>query len=103
MFSGLRNFDVLETMAATGRPRQLLLAQFGVALLDALSRGIGDRGHELMAMFGRMTPQMASLYTRGAHRRKMALNAADRLLGTSGEHSMPAPAYEVRVPERITK
>jgi integrase len=39
----------------------------------------GATEHELMAMFGWMTPQMASLYTRTAHRRKLALRAHDRL------------------------
>jgi integrase len=39
----------------------------------------GATEHELMAMFGWMTPQMASLYTRTAHRKKLALTAYDRL------------------------
>lgn len=43
----------------------------------------GATEHELMAMFGWMTPAMAALYTRGAHRRTMALNAHDRLIGNS--------------------
>jgi integrase len=51
---------------------------------------------ELMAMFGWLTPQMAALYTRSASRRKMSLNAQARLLGTSDEHSIPAPTQEVR-------
>lgn len=44
-----------------------------------------DRGatpHELMAMFGWMSLQMAELYTRKAHRKGLALRAHDRLLGT---------------------
>lgn len=51
-----------------------------------------DRGateHELMAMFGWMSPAMAALYTRKAHRRKLALNAHDRL-------AMPTPSEKVR-------
>ena len=38
---------------------------------------------ELMSMFGWTTPQMAALYTRTASRKKMSLNAQDRLLGNS--------------------
>jgi hypothetical protein len=41
----------------------------------------GATEHELMAMFGWLTPQMASLYTRTAARKKLALNAHDRLAG----------------------
>jgi len=41
----------------------------------------GATEHELMAMFGWMTPAMASLYTREAHRRKLSLNAHERLVG----------------------
>lgn len=37
---------------------------------------------ELMAMFGWLTPAMAALYTRTARRKKMALHAHDRLMGT---------------------
>lgn len=45
----------------------------------------GATEHELMAMFGWMTPQMAALYTRSAHRRRLALNAHDRLMPTPGK------------------
>lgn len=41
----------------------------------------GATVHELMAMFGWMTVQMAELYTRKAHRKRLALNAHDRLRG----------------------
>src|ERR1051325_9744956 len=33
----------------------------------------------------------AALYTRAAQRKKVALNAHDRLSGTAREHSIPAP------------
>jgi integrase len=39
--------------------------------------------HEFMAMLGRRTPQMAALYTRAAHRKKLALSAHDRLSRSS--------------------
>jgi integrase len=55
----------------------------------------GATEHELMALFGWLTPQMAALYTRGAHRRKLSLNAHDRLMGTSSEQSMPSPDQKV--------
>lgn len=42
----------------------------------------GATEHELMAMFGWMTPAMAAIYTRKAHRKRLALNAHDRLRGT---------------------
>jgi integrase len=42
----------------------------------------GATEHELMAMFGWLTPQMAALYTRAAQRKLLALNAHDRLAGT---------------------
>jgi hypothetical protein len=32
-----------------------------------------------MAMFGWLTPQMAALYTKSANRRKLSLQAHDRL------------------------
>lgn len=51
---------------------------------------------ELMAMFGWLTPQMAALYTRAARRKLMALQAHDWLLGTTPEHSIPAPEAKVR-------
>lgn len=52
---------------------------------------------ELMAMFGWMTPQMAALYTKSARRRRLALNAYDRLSGTPAERPTPAPTNEVRI------
>jgi len=39
----------------------------------------GATEHELMAMYGWLTPQMAALYTRTAHRKNLALRAHDRL------------------------
>jgi len=56
----------------------------------------GASEHELMAMFGWLTPDMAALYTRGAQRRRLSLNVHDRLLGTPGEHSIPSPNQKVR-------
>lgn len=61
----------------------------------------GATEHELMAMFGWMTPQMAALYTRSAHRKRLALNAHDRLLGTAGQHPMPPPDQKVRAGDDI--
>lgn len=52
----------------------------------------GATEHELMAMFGWMTPQMAALYTRKAHRKRLALNAHRRL----SEQPIPAPLEKVR-------
>src|SRR5690606_8032366 len=56
----------------------------------------GATEHELMAMFGWLTPQMAALYTRAAHRKRLSLNAHNRLSGTPEEPSAPAPDNEVR-------
>jgi integrase len=56
----------------------------------------GATEHELMAMAGWMTPQMAALYTREASRARMSLNAHDRLMGTPEQHSIPAPDQKVR-------
>jgi hypothetical protein len=56
----------------------------------------GASEHELMAMFGWMTPQMAALYTRSVHRKRLALNAHDRLMGTSEQRLIPAPDQKVR-------
>src|SRR5438034_526076 len=56
----------------------------------------GATEHELMAMFGWLTPAMAALYTRAARRKLLSLNAHDRLSGTPAERPVPAPDYEVR-------
>lgn len=56
----------------------------------------GATEHELMALFGWLTPSMAALYTRKARRKHLALNAHDRLSGTQSEHSIPAPQGKVR-------
>jgi len=42
----------------------------------------GASEHELMAMFGWLTPAMAALYTRAVARKRLALNAYDRIMGT---------------------
>lgn len=74
----------------------------------------GATVHELMAMFGWLTVAMAELYTRAAERKRLALNAHDRLStspighnggpklsdGTVAEHPIPAPDQEVRDLER---
>jgi integrase len=39
----------------------------------------GASEHELMALFGWLTPSMAALYTRKAERKKLSLNVHDRL------------------------
>lgn len=51
----------------------------------------GATVHELMAMFGWLTVQMAELYTREADRKRLALGAHDRLRGTVVEHPMCQP------------
>lgn len=71
-------------------------ACIAAGILDKSAHGVrklaatiwAERGateHELMAMFGWMTPQMAALYTRSAHRKRLALNAHDRLMPTPGK------------------
>jgi integrase len=60
----------------------------------------GATEHELMAMFGWMTPQMAALYTRKARRKMLALNASDRLPRTVNEHSMCPPEGTLCPPEK---
>jgi integrase len=42
----------------------------------------GATEHELMAMFGWLTPAMAALYTRKVDRRRLAMSAAERLART---------------------
>jgi integrase len=42
----------------------------------------GATEHELMAMFGWLTPAMAALYTRNVDRRRLAMSAAERLART---------------------
>ncbi len=59
----------------------------------------GATVNELMAMFGWLSPQMAALYTMAADRKRLSLNAHERLSGTPGEHSIPAPSEEVRAPD----
>jgi integrase len=56
----------------------------------------GATVHELMAMFGWLTVQMAELYTRAAERKRLSLNAHTRLAGTPAEHHIPAPSEKVR-------
>jgi integrase len=56
----------------------------------------GATVNELMAMFGWLTPQMAALYTKKADRKRLALNAHARLMGTPQEQPMPAPGNPVR-------
>ncbi len=56
----------------------------------------GATEHELMALFGWLTPSMAALYTRAARRKMLSLNASARLLGTPAERAIPAPEGEVR-------
>jgi integrase len=51
----------------------------------------GATEHELMAMFGWMTPAMAALYTREAHRAKMTINAYSRLMGGGPQKNTVRP------------
>lgn len=78
----------------------------GAGIMDKSAHGLrklsatiwAERGateHELMAMFGWMTPQMAALYTRAARRKMLALNAHARLMGTPAEHPMCPPEGKV--------
>jgi hypothetical protein len=41
----------------------------------------GCTSHELMALFGWLTVQMAERYTRGADRKILAVGTGDKLLG----------------------
>jgi hypothetical protein len=52
---------------------------------------IGATEHELMALFGWFTPDMAALYIQKAWRKPVSLNAWDRPIGRSGELSIPSP------------
>lgn len=56
----------------------------------------GATENELMAMFGWLTPSMAALYTKTANRKRMAITAQDRYLGTLPEQPIPAPDKKVR-------
>lgn len=47
----------------------------------------GATEHELMALFGWLTPAMAALYTKAARRKMLALNAHDRLAGKTESQS----------------
>ena len=53
---------------------------------------------ELEALFGWHGGGMASLYTREADRRRLAQQAAAKLVRTSKQHSIPSPQGKVREP-----
>src|SRR6185503_5776301 len=54
---------------------------------------------QLEAIFGWQGGTMASLYTKAANRRKLALDAM-HLLANNNRTSIPAPTPKVRAPER---
>jgi hypothetical protein len=51
----------------------------------------GATVHQLMAIFGWKTSQMAEYYTREANRRRLAREAIHMLGRTPGQHSIPSP------------
>ncbi|HEY2010580.1 MAG TPA: tyrosine-type recombinase/integrase [Rhizomicrobium sp.] len=63
----------------------------------------GATVHQLMAIFGWTTTQMAEHYTREANRKRLARQAAHTLNRTSSEHSIASPTRKVRQLERKTK
>ena len=56
----------------------------------------GATTHELMAIFGWTTVQMAERYTKAAARKKMALRAGHKLNFAQNLISIPAPTHKVR-------
>lgn len=86
--------DFKEACVAAGIPDK---SAHGLRKLSATiwaERGATE--HELMALFGWLTPQMAALYTRTARRKRMSLQAHDRLIGTTDERQTPSPDNPVR-------
>jgi integrase len=60
----------------------------------------GATVHQLMAIFGWTTTQMAELYTREANRKRLALNAMHTLGRTPQQLSIPSPGAKVRAAGR---
>src|SRR5262245_48431001 len=58
---------------------------------------------QLEAIFGWTGGAMASLYTREADRKRLALEAMHKLAGNEKRKSIPAPKGKVRAPERKPK
>lgn len=58
---------------------------------------------ELEAIFGWTGGTMASLYTKGADRRRLATGAISKLNRTPAQHPIPAPDNKVRVPAKNVK
>jgi integrase len=58
---------------------------------------------QLGAIFGWTGAKMASLYTQGADRARLARDAMKMLSGTGSEHSIVAPKAKVRMPREKTK
>ena len=56
----------------------------------------GATVHQLMAIFGWLTSQMAELYTKGANRKRLAMSGMHTLKGTPEQRSIPAPKGQVR-------
>jgi integrase len=63
----------------------------------------GATVHQLMAIFGWETTQMAEIYTRKANRSKLAREAMHTLSRTVGEQSMCQPGGKVGTPDEISK
>jgi len=62
----------------------------------------GATEHQLMAMFGWLSPAMAQLYTKEANRRRLAREAA-HLLANDSATSIPSPDGKVRAPKQKQK
>jgi hypothetical protein len=58
---------------------------------------------QLEAIFGWSGGTMASLYTREADRKRLAIEAMHKLAGNEKRNSIPAPEGKVRAPERKDK
>ena len=94
---------LLESLASQVGLPQLSLDGNGVCRLvfDAkltLDLEPADNGatvHQLMAIFGWKTTQMAELYTQEANRRRLARDAIYTLTRTPEEHSIPSPSRSV--------
>ena len=56
----------------------------------------GATVHQLMAIIGWKTSQMAEFYTREANRRRLAMDAIHMLARTPQQRSIPAPSPKVR-------
>lgn len=82
--------------SAAAREAGVMKSAHGVRKIAAITAA--DNGatvHQLMAIFGWKTSQMAEYYTREANRRRLAREAVHMLTRTSGQHSIPSPSQSV--------